>query len=379
MRKITPTLTPELERHVGKGNEIRHAEPYYVATYRSLVEHAARLAYHNADHLLFYRGQTRDYTNRRDGSTFYPSIYRGDHLARDTVEQRFEFLKQAGRRLHDAFQAGDLDGHTDLGRRQLVQWSVLQHYEVCATPLLDLTQSLRVACSFAQDEGDSDQGFVYLFGLPHISNRISVNSEHDLIVVRLLGMCPPSALRPYFQEGYLAGTADITTEYSPKTELDFNRRLIAKFAIPKHAGFWGENIGRMPQDELYPPHDSVKEICDVLELAGSGQPLTSGAAALGEFVAAWTAVEQLLIGEAQRRSDRSPTIREAIDVLAGAGILEPWIADELHQLRSVRNEVVHRAGDMPSDDRLNQATSALRRIRDRILKSSRRRYRGPAS
>ena len=62
------------------------------------------------------------------------------------------------------------------------------------------------------------------FGLPYITNRISVNSEQDLVNVRLLSICPPDALRPYFQEGYLAGTDEVTTDYDSKDELDFTKR-----------------------------------------------------------------------------------------------------------------------------------------------------------
>jgi hypothetical protein len=32
--------------------------------------------------------------------------------------------------------------------------------------------------------------------------------------VRLLSICPPDALRPCFQEGYLAGTGEVTTDYA---------------------------------------------------------------------------------------------------------------------------------------------------------------------
>ena len=112
-------------------------------------------------------------------------------------------------------------------RRKYVQWSILQHYEVCATPLLDLTHSLLVACSFAFLSGASEP-LVLVFGLPFFTNRISINSEHDLVNVRLLSICPPEALRPYFQEGYLAGTDGVLAEFDSKTELDFANRLVAK-------------------------------------------------------------------------------------------------------------------------------------------------------
>lgn len=36
-----------------------------------------------------------------------------------------------------------------LKRQRILHWSILQHYEVSATPLLDVTHSLPIAASFA--------------------------------------------------------------------------------------------------------------------------------------------------------------------------------------------------------------------------------------
>ena len=108
-------------------------------------------------------------------------------------------------------------------RKKNIQWSILQHYRVCFTPFFDFTQSIRSACSFAQINEDNNEGYIFVFGLPYVTNRISINSEHDIVNVRLLSIFPPDELRPYFQDGYLAGTEDLTTEYESKTELDFKK------------------------------------------------------------------------------------------------------------------------------------------------------------
>jgi hypothetical protein len=86
-----------------------------------------------------------------------------------------------------------------------LQWSILQHYEVCDTPLLDLKQSLRVAASFALN-WTSSEGYIFVFALPYPNGTISYFSEEELVIVRLLSVCPSEALRPHFQEGYLVGT-----------------------------------------------------------------------------------------------------------------------------------------------------------------------------
>ena len=343
MRRQRPVLTPELQQHTSKdvaraSKDVARASPYHVRTYRELMEHVARLAYLNRDVLLFFRGQARDHLNRAGRSTLYPSIYRGDPLSAVDLEGRFRRLTLASRRLRDIFVRRRIDGHADLGRRPLIQWSILQHYEVCQTPLLDLTHSLRVACSFAQAATNSSPVLVYVLGLPYVVNRISTNSEQELVIVRLLSICPPSALRPYFQEGYLASTEDITSQFEDKGELDFNRRLIAKFAIPNSEAFWGPGLSRVPDDQLYPSDDSMKALCDSIEFFADDAvaPQT-----VGEFMAAWIAMEQQLYGLARALEERARTPLEALKVLHQAELISPQLAAEIDELRRVRNAVVH--------------------------------------
>jgi hypothetical protein len=53
--------------------------------------------------LLFFRGQTQDFVNKAQVSTFYPSIYREDNLQQQEIVYRFEVLDQASRQLRDLF------------------------------------------------------------------------------------------------------------------------------------------------------------------------------------------------------------------------------------------------------------------------------------
>jgi len=260
MRSISPTLSPALEEHVGK-NVVRKSAPFFVPTYTQLVREVAKLAYQNKDYLFFYRGQDFDYLNKAESSTYYPSIYRRDILTNQEVRARFDMLELAEHYLADAFEQAELDGRQDVRRKSYIAWSILQHYGVCDTPLLDMTHSLRVAATFAQLNNPNENGIVAIFGMPYMTNRITYNSEHDLVIVRLLSICPPLALRPYFQEGYLAGTLDITRDYLNKSELDFNNRLVAKFSIPNDQSFWGENFERIPEELLFPGDDIIARIC----------------------------------------------------------------------------------------------------------------------
>ena len=151
MREISSKRTPELDAHC-KGLPVWKAAPFEIKNYRALVEHVARLAYANPDELLFFRGQDKDYQSKAGGSTLYPEIYRGDSLPLQELNHRFDVLEGASRTLVDQFKKAKVDGHRELRHKKYIQWSILQHYEVVSTPLLDITQSLRVACSFAPAE-----------------------------------------------------------------------------------------------------------------------------------------------------------------------------------------------------------------------------------
>lgn len=152
-----------------------------------------------------------------------------------------------------------------LKRKPLLQWSILQHYGVVATPLIDVTQSLRVACTFAQldcREGDVE-AYVYVVALPYVSHRIHIDSEEYMTVIRLLSIAPPNALRPYCQDGFLVGEDVIQEKYYDKKELNLSRRLVAKFKIPANgdSGFW-DTESPMDRNILYPTSDEMLDICN---------------------------------------------------------------------------------------------------------------------
>jgi hypothetical protein len=337
MREITPQLTLELERHIGD-QKVPRSDPFSVDRFSQLMRHIAQLAFANKDYLLFFRGQSRDYQNRARGSTFYPSIYRGDQVPKDEIKLRFARLANAEKQLIKLSNELDSISRREVQRRRYVRWSILQHYEVCATPLLDVTHTAQVACSFAQLDNDGDGAHVFVFGLPYIGNRIAINSEHEIINVRLLSICPPDALRPYFQDGYVVGTDDVTDDYDSKTELDFSRRLIAKFAIPNSDAFWDEGFSKVPKEVLYPVNDKMRDLCkrSVPEITPE-----SGQTAIGNFLTAWIALETLIVQIASRSEDRIPTIVEAIKRLRRLERIDGEFERALHSLRQVRNRIVH--------------------------------------
>jgi hypothetical protein len=338
MRQIKPELIDEILNRGVNPDKVASNNPILINSFRKLVEINAKLAYKNKDHLIFYRGQIEDYPNRAGSSSFYPTIYRGDYLKVNELRNRFDILEGSCKALVNLFEDQKIEGYKELKRKKYIQWSVLQHYDVCKTPLLDFTHSLRVACSFALSNNNNEFGYVYSFGLPYLTNRISINSEHDLVNVRLLSICPPNALRPYFQEGYLAGTEDITTNYESKTELDFNNRLIIKYKIPNKNEFWGRGFNKIPQKSLYPDNDPIYEICKIVKEKAKRE-LKSGD--LGEFLKEWSELEQLIQLNISSDRRRFLSLREGLSKLLQTEELPKDLYYQIERLRKFRNQLVH--------------------------------------
>jgi hypothetical protein len=248
-----------------KLEEIQKSSPMKVNSYDDLVKNVAQILYRNRNLTLFYRGQGADYTE--DGKTIIlPSIYRKKDNTKLLLKERFKILEVKSNKLKKLFreQSIPLVGTIMLNKYPEIAWSILQHYETCGTPLLDLTHSLHVACSFAFDQNKGDSGIIYVIGMPYQSDAIGYNTFEELVNIRLLSVCPPQAQRPFFQEGYLAGPFPNYQLNNPKrvTQFDFARRLVAKFEIPtNNKDFWGNGFGRIPEDKLYPSNDMIKDIC----------------------------------------------------------------------------------------------------------------------
>jgi FRG domain len=359
MRQIFGKLTKELSKHTTP-KTVGIDEGFAISSFRHLVEQVAKLSYLNKDYLLFFRGQKSDHKNSYNNSTFYPTIYRSDYLTQPELDLRFEKLNSASKILTALLTVNKIEGANEIQRKKLIQWSLLQHYEVTETPLLDVTQSLRVACSFAQLENNEKKAFIYVFGLPYYSNRISVNSEHDLINIRLLSICPPQALRPYFQEGYLVGTDDITNEYTNKGELDLNNRLIAKFEIPNNERFWGKDFNKIPQSALYPRGDTIEKICKEI-----GQELLIDIAPvnIGTFLKHWAEFEQLVMADAKIYNSAIHTLREALLTLMKYKQEKYGILKEFDYLRIFRNKLVHNPTGI-SNEELRKNTENLMNVKN---------------
>ena len=254
------------ERH--RAIEARYADPYPVASFHDLVIATAEIAFQNPKFLLFYRGQVEDYRDKEGRSTIMPQIYR--ELERwdraSEIERRISQLESA-REVLLMHMRGHLGGRgaTRVANYPEIGWSLLQHYDVCPSPLLDLTQSLRVAASFALPEkGQNQYGFVYVLGFPHVNGSMTFSAEEEIVNIRLLSICPPMAKRPYFQEGFLVGSFPIARGGSLASQ-DVARRLIARFRLSRDS-FWDVQYPRIPDAALFPSGDPFVSVCGQVRL-----------------------------------------------------------------------------------------------------------------
>jgi hypothetical protein len=242
--------------------EVRESKPLDVMSYRELVKCMAYISFHNRDFSIFFRGQAHEYSGGKENGVYiYPSIYRnerGRRILKDvTLKKRFEKLKYCGEELINS--SFNFRGKSKLSTFKELSWAVLQHYGVCYTPLLDITHSLQAACSFALNKNEGNYGYVYMFGLPHINGSISYYVEEDMLNIKLLSICPPEALRPYFQDGYLIG--DFPIKKHGILEQNFSRRLISKFKIHKNT-FWDDDFKSIPDEALFPNDDEIIILCE---------------------------------------------------------------------------------------------------------------------
>jgi hypothetical protein len=126
--------------------------------------------------------------------------------------------------------------------------------------LLDVTQSLRIAASFASNKTKSE-AYVFVLGVPNLSGSVTASAEAGIQIVRLASVCPPNALRPHIQEGYLLGEYPEMSDFDQKRnyghfEIDFGRRLVAKFCFDPNE-FWHarDPFPMITHEALYPDED----------------------------------------------------------------------------------------------------------------------------
>lgn len=259
-RKIMSLLDGDSSFRPVGNQEIRADRGMLISSFPELVEKVAQLSFHNPEQILLFRGQSKEWRNSWNNATVKASIFRSFNGTKppnyQELKERYQTLHNAERIFLEIFSKSHLLGRRRIGQHRLLRWAILQHYEICGTPLLDVSQSLRVAASFATNEPSESDSVLYVLGVPALSGSITASSEQGIQIIRLASICPPEARRPYFQEGYLlAEYPELATilekqNYRPH-ENDFGRRLICKFRLAR-SGFWSNDYAAIPNEALYP-------------------------------------------------------------------------------------------------------------------------------
>lgn len=270
----------EKVQSVKKTSEIRGGKGHKVTSYIELAKKIAELQYLNRDHLLMFRGQAKDHKTSKNNTMMKASIFRNEDgkLPNDEIlGKRFKLLRAAGASLQSHYQKNNLRFRQNISRYRIIRWAILQHYGICETPLLDVTHSLRIAASFAADRNESEEAFVFALGVPNLSGAVTASSEAGLQIVRLSSACPPTAVRPHIQEGYLLGDYPEISDTGQKSlydvyEMDFGRRLVAKFRFRPGNFLRDSNHPLLGRDALYPKKseddflDTLSSVVDEMEM-----------------------------------------------------------------------------------------------------------------
>ena len=244
-------------------NKVRASEGYVIKNFRDLIEQVAQVTLNNQNYEMFYRGQSQDYLNnqsefykdRKPKSVVLPNICRPERkedgmykysirkkVVQDRYKNLYDFIDFANRK----------------NKRQIadeIYMALIQHYEIIPTPLIDITQSLRVAATFALRQ--NKRGFVYVFGLPYPNQSISYFRDFGIILLKLQNVISTDALRPRYQEGYLVGKFPFSD--IKESDDDLSNRMIAKFIVDDtNNDFWDEHFLPMPEEVLFPQVDAFE-------------------------------------------------------------------------------------------------------------------------
>lgn len=252
----------EWQEYGGNVNRVRASEGFPVATFRELINYVAEVTINNKTHEMFYRGQAQDYLNnqakyyndRKQKSVVFPTICRPELKEDGTPKYSIQkkVIDKRYRQLYAFIDFVSIKWKRRYREEHII--TLLQHYEILPTPLIDITQSLRVAATFALMK--NQQGYIYVFGLPYPNQSISYYVDLEMILLKLQNMVGTNALRPRYQEGYLVGKFPF---HASKSESDnLASRMVAKFKIDNTNGqFWDAYFLPMPKDILFPEEDTL--------------------------------------------------------------------------------------------------------------------------
>lgn len=239
-----------------------------VSSYRELLGAVSFLSVMNKRLTLFYRGQTKNIDP-------LPTIFRNDWQPLQSGERvpipsnrrqwYFDQLTERGKSIYEICDSPELGlpRWRGLRDRPVIQWAIIQHYGIWPTPLIDISSNLRVAASFAlgHSRGSAPKpktAYLYVIGLPYSTEWITDFTKEELVLARLQSACPPIAMRPHYQEGFLVGTAVLNGVTQNEQETSrIAQRLVAKFKLCDSGRFWNRDFPIISKNALLPRQDKL--------------------------------------------------------------------------------------------------------------------------
>lgn len=230
-----------------------------------LLKIISHIPFYNPKLDLVFRGQVKDrYTRstiRYNGrSSIYPRIFRPpkneSRLKSHLLAERFGRLDSLVKIVGERY---DFSGKQRVKAHVEVAWALLQHYEICDTPLIDVTDSIEVALFFATFGNNNEYGYFYIFGLPRHHSSISYQIDDRLVSVKLSAASPPEAIRAHFQRALFVG--DFPHSNKRESGHNLSKRMLAKLRIDMRS-VSQEKFFTLPEDLIYPKEDELKPWLD---------------------------------------------------------------------------------------------------------------------
>ena len=280
MKPVTNIQLASFQKVRGKVTpySVLDAGPIEVHDFGDLLKKNAEVVSRNTRYSIFYRGQTRQYYDRNGKVSILPSIYRGVTLKDEAaLEKRFEILDDSVKLLRGKLTGNFSRGLDPKFLRTVNCWAIIQHYELFGTPLIDVTQSLRVACAFALQEAhvsEREGPVIYDIALPFAAGPLTLDDNEELYLMKLDALMPPDALRPFIQESYLVGNELIRKSGEDIARSDLKRRVIASFRLCGNKEKWRNEIG-FKADSLMVGGDKYSELRSMI-YGDDVKPVPSG-------------------------------------------------------------------------------------------------------
>lgn len=225
------TLNDNKELVVMSSIDVRMGQGIQIQLFRELLIALAQLAVANPNHAILLRGQNRDVRDH-EGTVIQPKAFRPDADDLTVTEAK---LRTAQELLCSEVQLlGFPKSVIEALETPLIAQALMQHYEIAATPWLDLTDLPNLAVSFACQ--NTRHPHVYAFAIPRQGiSYAPQKSGPGLMCWALSSLCPAYALRPHFQRAFVLADIDLNqSDAFPEVSAfskDLSHHLLCKFQL----------------------------------------------------------------------------------------------------------------------------------------------------